>query len=186
MKNTIFSLLFSAALLIGCSDSQVSPIESDSPSYSLIKLPKKSGMYVENIFSKTKEINGKHGGKITLDESYVAEDGHTVEIHAKLKVKRNSFRGRVNITLTIDDEFAAASFSPHMVFNNPTELDLKFEGIDLEQLNLFEGDYDFVFIADNGDTEIIQYKGLHVTESQGKIWVTKANLYHFSRYAFSR
>ena len=186
MKNTLFSLLFSAAFLIGCSDSQVSPIESDSHSYSLIKLPKKSGMSVETIFSKTKRIDGKRGGEIRLDESYVAEDGHTVEIHAKLKVKRNSYRGRVDITLTIDDKFAAASFSPHMVFNKPSELDLKFEGIDLEQLNLIEGDYDFVFIDDNGNIETIQYNGLHVIESQGKIWVTKANLNHFSRYAFSR
>jgi hypothetical protein len=186
MKNTLFSFLFSAAILISCSDSQVSPIESDSHSYSLIKLPKKSGMSVETIFSKTKRIDGKRGGEIRLDESYVAADGHTVEIHAKLKVKKNSYRGHVDITLTIDDEFAAASFSPHMVFNKPLELDLKFEGIDLEQLNLIEGDYDFVFIDDNGDIEIIQYNGLHVIESQGKIWVTKANLNHFSRYAFAR
>ena len=186
MKTLLFSFLFSTLLLIGCADKPTSPIESDNHSYQLIKLPPKAGLSVETIFSKTKRIDGKRGGEIRLDESYVAADGHTVEIHAKLKVKRNSYRGHVDITLTIDDEFAAASFSPYMVFNKPVELDLKFVGIDLEHLNLIEGDYDFVFIDDNGDIEIIQYNGLHVIELQGKIWVTKANLNHFSRYAFSR
>jgi hypothetical protein len=184
MKNTLFSLLFSAALLIGCSDSQVSPIESDSPSYSLIKLPKKSGMSVETIFSKTKRIDGKRGGEIRLDESYIAADGRTVEIHAKLKVKRNSYHGHVNITLTIDDDIAAASFTPTMVFDIPLELSLTFEGLDLDSLNLTTGDYDFVFIDNNGNTEVIGYNAIHVNENQGKIWVTKADLPHFSRYAF--
>ena len=186
MKNTLFSLLFSAAILISCSDSQVSPIESDSPSYSLIKLPKKSGMSVETIFSQTKLIDGEIGGEIIIINNYVAVNTQVVHVQATLTVPPAAFTGNEYITMTIDDEFAAASFSPSMVFNIPVELDLKFEGIAHEQLNLTEGDYDFVFIDDNEDIEIVQCNSLNVIESQGKIWVTKANLNHFSRYAFSR
>jgi len=185
MKTALFSCLLSAVLLLGCADTSNTPVESDSHSYQLIKLPPKAGLSVETIFSTTKRIDGKRGGEIKIKKSYIAEDGHTVKIDAKLKVKKNSYEGNVDITFTIDDEFAAASFSPHMVFNKPLELDLKFEGIDLELLNLTQGDYDFVFIDDNGDIEITQYNGLHVNESKGKIWVTKANLNHFSRYGFT-
>jgi hypothetical protein len=181
MKTTL--LLF-AFFLLGCADTTISPVKKDNHSYQMIKLPKKSGMYVETIFSKTKTIDGDEGGQIRIYERYVANDGHTVKIYAKLKVKEDSFDGEVAITLTIDDEFAAASFSPAMVFNEPVELTLWFEGIDLEELNLTTGDYDFVFIDDNGNTEVVGYNALRVDESRGRIVVIKAKLHHFSRYGF--
>ena len=184
MKITLTTLLLFAVFLLGCADTPISPVKNDNHSYQLIKLPKKAGMSVETTFSKTKTIDGKRGGKITIDESYVAQDGHIVNIYAKLKVKKNSFEGTVDITLTIDDEFAASSFTPAMVFDKPVELSLNFEGIDLEELNLTTGDFDFVFIDNNGNTEVIAYNAIHVDESRGKIWVTKAKLPHFSRYAF--
>ena len=181
MKTTL--LLF-AFFLLGCADTPNSPVKNDDHSYQFIKLPKKSGMYVETIFSKTKTIDGDEGGQIIIRKSYVAEDGHTVKIYAKLKVKVDSFDGEVSITLTVDDEFAAVSFSPAMVFEEPVELTLWFEGIDLEELNLTTGDYDFVFIDDQGNTEVVGYNAIHVDESQDKIRVIKAKLYHFSRYSF--
>ena len=184
MKIILTVLLLSAILLLGCADTPVSPVKSDNHSYQLIKLPKKSGMSVETIFSVTKTIDGHAGGKIRLDESYVAEDGHTVYIDIKLKVKKKSFTGDVDFTITADDEYATVQFSPEMVFDKPVELDLKFEGLDLEGLNLTTGDYDFVFIDDDGNIEIVAFNAIHVDESQGKIWVTKAKLPHFSRYAF--
>jgi hypothetical protein len=184
MKITLITLLLFTLFLLGCADTPVSPVKKNDHSYQLIKLPKKSGLSVETIFSKTKTINGQRGGRITIYKSYIADDGHTVYIYAKLRVKRNSFQGNVDITLTIDDEFAAASFTPAMVFDKPVELSLMFNGIDLEELNLTTGDYDFAFIDDNGNTEVVAYSAIHVNASQDKIWVTKAQLPHFSRYAF--
>jgi len=184
MKITLTILLLFALFLLGCADAPLSPVKNDNHSYQLIKLPPKSGLSVETIFSKTKTIDGKRGGRIKIDESYVAEDGHTVNIYAKLRVKRNSFEGNVDITITVDDELAAVSFSPAMVFDKPVELSLNFDGLDLEGLNLTSGDYNFVFIDNDGNTEVVAYNAIHVNESQGKIWVTKAKLPHFSRYAF--
>jgi hypothetical protein len=186
VKTTLFSFFFSALLLVGCTDTSISPIKPDNQSYQLIKLPPKSGLSVETIFSKTKLIDGEEGGEIKIKESYVAADGHIVKINAKLKVPENAFVGEVNITLTIDDEYAAASFSPEMVFDEPVELKMKFEGIDLEELNLTEGNYDFLYIANNGDTEIVLHDGIEVDESKGKIKLDKAYLNHFSRYCFTR
>ena len=184
MKIILTVLLLFAIFLLGCADTPVSPVKSDNHSYQLIKLPKKSDLSVETIFSVTETIDGDVGGTIRLDESYVAEDGHTVAIDVMLKVKKNSFPGTVDITLTADDEFAAVGFSPAMVFEIPLELNLTFEGLDLDSLNLTTGDYNFVFIDDLGNTEIIGFNAIHVNENQGKVWVTKADLPHFSRYAF--
>ncbi|GMR25760.1 MAG: hypothetical protein BMS9Abin39_1087 [Ignavibacteria bacterium] len=187
MKTVLFSFLLTTILLLaGCADTSISPIESDSQSYQLIKLPPKSGLSVENIFSQTKLINGKIGGLIKIQERYVAANGNTVKIDAKLKVPNNAFVGNVNITITIDDEYAAVSFSPEMVFDKPLRLDLKFTGIDLEELNLTSGNYDFVYIDDDGNTEMIQYDGIEVDELKGEIRVQKAYLNHFSRYCFTR
>jgi hypothetical protein len=186
MKLAFFSFLLLAIILIGCDDKPISPVESDSHSYNLIKLPPKSGFQVETIFSKTELIDGEKGGDIKIKESYETADGRKIKIDGKLKIKKHSFVGEVYITFTIDDQYAAASFSPEMVFDIPAELDLKFEGLDLQELNLTEGDYDFVYIDDNGNIEIIQRLGLHVKEDKGKIWVHKALLNHFSRYAFTR
>ena len=181
MKITLTTLLLFAVFLVGCVDTPISPVKNDDHSYQMIKLPKKSGMSVETIFSVTETIDGDVGGIVRLNESYIAADGHTVEIDIKLNVKKNSFTGVVDFTITADDEYAAVHFSPAMVFNIPVELDLKFEGLDLP---LISGDYDFVFIDDDGNIEIVAFNAIHVDENQGKIWVTKADIPHFSRYAF--
>ena len=184
MKTTLTTLLLLACFFLGCTDTPISPVEGDNHSYQLIKLPPKAGLSVETSFSETKTIDGDKGGDIKLKEEYETADGRTVEIDVKLKFKKNSFDGEVDITLTVDDEFAAISFSPAMVFDKPAELDMKFEGLDLEALNVESGDYDFVFIADDGSIEVVGYNALHVKENKGKIWITKADLNHFSRYGF--
>ena len=185
MKTTLTTLLIIALFLLGCAETPVSPVtNNDDPSYQLFKLPKKSGGAAGTIFTVTKTIDGMIGEQIILDKSYVAEDGHTVDIYAKLIVKENSYQDFAAITLTIDDDVAAVSFTPAMVFDKPLELSLTFEGLDLEGLGLTTGDYDFVFIDDDENIEIVAYNAIHIDESLGKIWVTEAKLPHFSRYAF--
>jgi len=189
MKTLFSFLVLPALLLMGCADTSIAPIESDNHSYQLIKLPPKAGLSIENTFSVTKTINGEKGGTIKLKESYVAEDGHKVKIDVNLKVKKKSFPGDVDITMTVDDVYAAVSFSPHMVFNKPVELKAKFEGINLEDLALTNGDYDFVYIDENGDIELVKHDRIDVDENKGKIKFKKkgkAKLRHFSRYAFIR
>jgi len=184
MKITLTTLLLSTFFFLGCTDTPISPIEQDSHSVQLIKLPLKDDLPAGSVVSVTKEIDGKKGGEIVLNEEYETEDGDTVKIDVKIKFKKTSFEGKVDITLTTDDEHAAISFSPGMVFDKPAELDMKFEGLNLESLNIGRGNCDFVFIADDASTEAVSYNALHVNEKKGKIWVTKANINHFSRYGF--
>ncbi len=190
MKYLIPLALLATLLLFACGDNSISPIETDNHSYQLIKLPPKAGLSIENTFSVTKRINGKKGGSIKLKKRYTAPDGHKVKIDVDLKIKKNSFTGVKEITMTVDDVYAAVSFSPHMVFNKPVELKAKFEGINLEELYLTNGDYDFVYIDENGDIELVEHDRIDVDENKGKIKFHgrkgKAKLNHFSRYAFVR
>ena len=186
MKSLISLAVLATLLLIGCADKPISTIETDNQSYQLIKLPPKAGLSIENTFSVTKTINGDEGGTIKLKKSYVAGDGHTVKIDVKFKVKKHSFEGNKEITMTVDDIYAAVTFTPHMIFTKPTTLQVKFEGIDLEELQLAGGTYDFVFIGDDGTIEMIDHDGVKVKENKGNIMVQKAYLTHFSRYAFTR
>jgi hypothetical protein len=186
MKSLINLTIIAAFLIVSCKDTPLAPIKSDNQSVQLIKLPPKAGLSVESEFFVTKTINGDRGGTIKLKESYVAADGHTVKIDVKLRIKKNSFSGETNITMWVDDNYAAVWFNPHMIFNKPTELDVKFEGIEFDELKLTNAKYDFVFINDNDSIEEIDHNGVKVKESEGKISVKKAKLNHFSRYAFTR
>jgi major membrane immunogen (membrane-anchored lipoprotein) len=186
VKYLIPLALLATLLLFACGDNSISPIETDNHSYQLSKIQTKSELTVGKIFSISKTINGDKGGTIKLKKSYVAEDGHKVKIDVKFKVKKHSFKGKVAITMWVDENNAAVWFTPHMVFNKPTELDVKFEGIEINELKLTNGNYDFVFINDNDSIEEIDHNGVKVKENKGKISVKKAKLNHFSRYAFSR
>ncbi|MBT8382868.1 MAG: hypothetical protein KJO59_10965, partial [Ignavibacteria bacterium] len=96
------------------------------------------------------------------------------------------FNGIVDITMTIDDEFAAVSFTPPMVFSIPAELKLKFEGIELENLHVLTGEYEFVYISDTWDIEPVNYNSMRVDETWGKLSVNKADINHFSRFGWVR
>ena len=206
MKTLLSLLVLPALLLVGCTDTSIAPIESDNQSYQLIKLPPKAGLSVENIFSITKTINGDKGGQIRIKERYKTEDGHTVKIDVKLKVKKKSFPGDVDITMTIDADYASVWFFPHMVFDKPVELQAKFEGISRENLGSTSGDYDFVFIDEDNNIELVEHDLIDVDEQHKAKKVDtrgiyslyfpinikfhgkngKAKLTHFSRYAFIR
>ena len=185
MKSLTVLAFLAALLIVGCTDTPIAPIKSDNQSVQLIKLPPKAGLSVENEYFVTKTINGDEGGTLKIKKSYVSQDGLTVKIDVKCKIKKNSFSDVATITMTVDDDYAAVRFTPHMVFTEPTELDVKFEGIDLEELVSNNG-YDFVFIDDDDSIEAIDHNEVKVQESQGKISVKKAKLNHFSRYAFAR
>lgn len=186
MKFFFSSLLLLAVFLLGCAETPISPADPENQSYELIKLPSKSGLSVETIYSKTVTINGETGGEIEITESYVSAGGQTVEIYAQLIVPPNAFTGDIPITMTVDDEYAAVWFTPHMIFNSPANLQMAFKGINLNELLLVNGKYDLMYISDDGTFELVGHEEVQVIESQGEIRVQKAYLNHFSRYGFTR
>ena len=194
MKTILFSLFLSAFLVLGCAETPVSPIKSDSKLYSMNETTGNTPIsaniddlpVVKTIHSKSKLIYGDIGGDIVVKANYRTEDGRRVTVDCKLSVPQWSFPGEAFITFTVDSKNCFASFSPHMVFDTPVKLQMKFEGIDLEELQLVSGQYDFVFIDVNGNIEPVPYQDFDVDESGGQICLGEALLSHFSRYAFVR
>jgi len=187
MKTSLFSLLLSALLLLGCNETPFQPYMPEEPEilpYELIQIPAKP--VGTPIFTETETIDGSKGGQVKIHEHYVTEDGDTVKIDLKLKIKKNCFSGNVDITMTVDDVYTAVQFSPKMVFDEPLELDFKYIGLDSDQLNLTSGSYKFLYLGDNGETETILSDGIVVKEQNGEISIKNAMLDHFSRFAFAR
>jgi len=188
MKSLIFSLLLISLVLLGCTDSTdflTDPVKSYPE---LVKLPPRSSssLSVETVFSVSQTIDGDQGGTIILDESYEAENGETVTIYGKLKIPKHAFQGTETITMSVDDEYAAVHFEPAMVFNQKLKLDLEFTGLDLENMGFEDGEWDFAFISDDGEIEIVKKDGVEIDIDEGELSVEKAKLHHFSRYGWCR
>ena len=191
MKTALFSFLFSALLLLGCNGE--TPIQPEIPDeldeteiliYEEIQIPTKPAGIP--TFTATETIDGSKGGQININEHYVTEDGDTVTIIVKLKAKKDCFSGNVDITMTIDDVYTAVKFSPPMVFDKPVELDVKYKGLNPDQLDLTSGNFEFLYVDDDGNTETVPSNGVVVKQEIGQISVKKAMLSNFSRYAFGR
>ena len=186
MKFLFSFFLLAILFFFGCGDSPNSPVESNNDSFSSIKLPAKGGISVESSFSVTKEIKGSQGGVLEINESYISTDGRLVNVIGQLRIPKHAFQGKEVITFTIDDQIAAAKFTPHMVFDIPVELKLEFEGISINEIQNIGRKYDFLYFDDNGHTEEVNHSDIIVIQWAGKIMVEKAFLNHFSRYAFTR
>jgi hypothetical protein len=187
MKTVLFSFLLSVLLLLGCNETPIQPEEpkvQENVTYELIQIPPRPAGGPS--FSAAETIDGSKGGFIKIKESYITEYGDIVEIDVKLKIEKDCFSGIVDITMTVDDVYTAVKFTPKMVFNKPIDLDVKYRGLDPDQLILTSSNYDFLYIDDNGDTETIPTNGVVVNAELGEIFVKKAKLSHFSRYVFIR
>ncbi len=116
MKTALFSFLLLVFLLPGWNETHIQPeepvgdLEPAEPTYELIQIPPRSGGGPG--FSATETIDGSKGGQIKIKESYVTENGDTVIIDVKLKIKKDYFSGIVDITMTVDDVYTAVKFTP--------------------------------------------------------------------------
>lgn len=132
-------------------------------------------------------IDGKSGGSISFDSSFVNNEGDTIKICVKLTILPNSFVGLKAIQMIPNVEEGSIQFFPEMVFDKKLQLDLSYTGLDLANLGYNQNSQiDFVYQADNGNVEFLSNNGCKVIWNQSKIFVQNALLQHFSRYAFVR
>ena len=191
---TLSIILLGLILFAGCdtsSDLSLNTTEENAgssimklTSYQLIPLPEKSQLWLDSVFTMSKEIDGSVGGRMIMEKYYIAEDGDSIIIKADLRIPAGAFQGTEVITMTVDDENAYIHFFPSMIFNNTLRLFQSFEGLHLE--NYQTGTIDFVFIRDDGSVELIKKNGLQVVVPQGIVRVQNAKLLHFSRYGWIR
>ncbi len=150
-----------------------------------ITLPTPINMPVNSeIFTNSELIDGDRGGKVKLDTEYSGGPFGTVKIDSKLKIKKNSFPGILEISTTCLPEQGLVEFGPPMVFNRDLEYTLTYEGIDLTGVN--PETVKFCYIAADGSIVEAENSGIDVDIEHGKIKVKKALVPHFSRYGWVR
>jgi hypothetical protein len=173
MKTTLTTLLLSALLLIGCADdssyltSTDDQINNNSNSPNYIQLPETEGMSIENQFSVTKHVSKKHGGELIIDETYNGGPHGQVKVIAKFKLKKNTLKKSTTITMTIDNETGAIIFSPPTAFKKAAELYVKFEGLDL--YNVDPNSVEFIDQTPDNNIYPVEYESLDIDVSSGTI-----------------
>ena len=186
-------LSYVAALLllsfVGCmQESNITdPLNSfnDNQGKTIIMLPEKAKMSVEDVFTTSQDINGTAGGEIHMIKSYVASNGQTINIDCSLTVPGNnlSFADTRNITMEISNE-AGVDFFPSMTFDQPVVLNYTISGLDLNGIN--PNRVKFYYVDQNGNLTPTVNDGVSVNISTGTLTVENAQLPHFSRWAYAR
>ncbi len=173
MKTILTTLMLSAFLLVGCAEdssfltSSETQIRQQSNSPNLIQLPGKEGISVENQFSVTEYIDVEHGGELIIDESYNGGPHGEVKVIAKFKIYENTVPEPLMVTMTIDNETGAIGFSPSTIFNRSADLYVKFEGLDLS--NVDPDNVQFIDQTPDNNVYPVQYESLVVDISSGII-----------------
>jgi len=162
MKITLTTLLLSALVLVGCADDSsflTSPETQNtqqSNSTNFIQLPADlgPGFGIETQHSASKLIKGKKGGMIKLDV-VIPRPGNPLgdfEVHAKVRVKKNSFSAndRRTFTVSLDPEYCILNITPSpSTLDKQLVVDLFVQGVDVSQVN--PDTFGFVFVGDNSD-----------------------------------
>jgi len=191
---TLLSTIFTILFLVSCqdtanvTDSLVNPkdnsISKDPELHYNIILPPKAPEWQDSIFTVSKEINGNLGGFIYLNKYYIAANGDSVVINARLLIPTFAFQGTETITIRVDDKYASLHFTPSMAFAKNLKLYNSFSAIDL---NGFEKkSLDFVYVTDDGSIELLKKKSIQIFPKWGLIQVNSVELPHFSRFGWVR
>jgi hypothetical protein len=188
----IVSVLFILTVFsfIGCekngNDQIVSPQDKSlgtavQPNW--IVLPAQSDAALKKDVSVSKLINGSDESLIEINTGYKGGPFGWVSITANARFQRNSFTGQKLVTMSINDQFGASTFTPSGTFTKPVIYNLTIMGVDLSNVN--PSKVIFAYLADDGKYYAAKYQQLFVEKQSGKLQVINAELPHFSRYAFA-
>ncbi|MFC2085493.1 hypothetical protein ACFLS9_10575, partial [Bacteroidota bacterium] len=153
-----------------------------------LTLPESSEKSLEKTFSRTQAIFRFYGGTINLNKWYWDWSQGFVSVNASITFEpgfydQNVYGGWYKyITLTVDDETCTSTFSPHMDFLKPATYNVTYSGIDLSGVN--PDNIDFVYQAEDGSVQNLQYDRIEVDIQEGLLKVVNAKIPHFSRFGF--
>jgi len=186
MIKTIPLLLVLGITFLGC---------NDNLDNSIVTIPHNSNLIQQNpsasenptIVSVSKLIDGKKGGWIEWDTSYVNGKGREIYSSMSLHIPKNAFQGLREIVIQPNPEETIIQLFPEMAFNKPLKLYYEVWGVDLQALGyLTSGKCEFAYFDDYGNIELISTKKSTVDLHNDKIRVLNAKLLHFSRYGWVR
>jgi len=192
MGKHILAIAAISLMLAGCSadqDNSVSPFDESytdlgtevSPDW--IVLPAQSDLSVEGDISVSKMVKGNEETLLEINTGYQSGN-RWIQITANARFQRNSFSGQRYITMSVNDQYGTATFSPSGTFSKPVIYNLTIMGLDLSGVN--PSKVKFVYFSSNGSYYQPKYKYLYVEKQSGKLQINDAELPHFSRFGFTR
>src|ERR1035437_7628814 len=206
MKKILALLTLAGIIFAGCTDVKINSVsQPENGTNTLIPIPGKVGLSSETAYTTTSVIDGSVGGTMTINASYMGDNGQgdngqgnnghgnnghgnngqLVTLNLTMTIPAGAFNDVRTITLTADDQYAAVSCSPAMVFDKSLILDYSYTGLNLKSLNLPKDKNGFYFIPDSGNFEAVGSTGFLIDKSSGTLSVTGAQINHFSRYGWS-
>ncbi|HVO73188.1 MAG TPA: hypothetical protein VMT35_04135 [Ignavibacteriaceae bacterium] len=182
MKKYIYLLALLSFIIIGCSDHSnvVAPVGTNDNEPNWIAAANTLEPLKKDI-TVNKTIYGDQESLLEINTGYPGGIGW-ISITANAKFQRYSFTGSLNATMTINDQFGTADFTPSETFSKPVIYNLTIVGLDLR--NVDPSKVRFVYMAPDGNYYQPQYDRLYVEIQSGKLQIINALLPHFSRYGF--
>ncbi|PKL87073.1 MAG: hypothetical protein CVV23_17245 [Ignavibacteriae bacterium HGW-Ignavibacteriae-2] len=141
------------------------------------------------MYPQSTTINKTEGGRLDFFYNWTEGPHMGKKFNCSLEIAPNSFEiDEVTFDATFDPNQLSVDLDPHgTVFNKPILLTMKFEGIDVIDYRI---NYDncFQFIDENGNPsqETIKFQALEINETMGTVIVFGAQIWHFSRYGFTK
>lgn len=190
MKKVVLLAVVLAFVGFGCSDNGTNPESTNTLTNSVmhekqfipLPAPVDPNLSVEKWFFAGSWIDGSEGGEIELGKSYHSKTGE-VEVEADLDIPEGAFEGSEFIFFFINDTYGTVDFFPGMAFDKELTFDLKFDGVNLSEIDNPD-EISFAYLADDGSIVEVEYKSLKVDVKHGKISVKGAKIQHFSRFGF--
>lgn len=124
--------------------------------------------------------------EMKLEKKYKDYLGNKIIVKVKMKFKKGTLKQDCVIEMEVDDETGVLTFTPPQEFYKNAILTYELSGLDMNIVN--PDDVRFVYLAENGTYEEVDYKKLEIKIKKGllSIKLKDAKLPHFSRYGFLR
>lgn len=185
MKKLISTFAVLLLFAVGCTDQTnvISPeqsVQKQEPNW--IALPVNSGLKTEDQYSTSGWIYKNTDSEFIIDESRPGGFRGEIKTIVKLKFYKHSVSRNAFVTLTADDVSTSCTFGPSQTFLKPGYLYVKYEGIDLTEIDPEE--IIFVYMDANGVYVEIQYGEVKVDIQSGTLELIDGIIPHFSRYGF--
>ena len=166
-------------LFMGCSKNANinSPIDDQVKEPNWIKLPGHNIQSVETDVSVSQMVNGSDETLMEINTGYAGGIHGWISITANARFQRYSFTGQRYITMSVNDQFGTATFSPSGSFSKPVIYNLTIMGVDLR--NVDPAKVKFVYLSSNGNYYEPVYQSMYVEKQSGKLQIINAELPHF-------
>ena len=189
MYKYLITLTILSLFVIGCSEKSniVSPVDSSTNNNEIVSnpnwiLPPAENQALKKDVSVSKTIEGDEDSYLEINTSYYAGWHRKITIDASAEFQRDSFSGKKVVSMSVNDEFGATTFSPSGTWKKPVIFNLKITGLNLWHLDL--SNVTFVYMSPNGKYYKAEYDRIYINKWWGIIQVVNAKLPHFSRWGF--